>query len=133
MKPEWDLPTQFEALGEIANRQISRVLLEYDGPQLVVLADRDREYLAVAVDEDESATRWLQVPISHLELRALVIGARSVREALRKPTVTVVDYAHDLSQPAFAWLVQWSEIPDRVLPRPGVRLPIAVPGLETET
>lgn len=125
MKTDWKLPKQFEDPAAVASRRVKEVLLEYDGPQMAVLLDANGEYLALAVDQDESLVRWLQAPISKLELEALLIGAQPVRDVFKKSTVTVVDYPQRSEIPQSVYRVDRSLIPDAVLPRRGVIFPVS--------
>lgn len=94
MRPTWklgdgSLDTRYE------ERKLERVLVEYDGPQLVLLRDDNSRYLAVASDADERHIRWVQVHISDLEWVSLAQGLIPVREVFQKPTVWIVDQYAD--------------------------------------
>ena len=122
MNKEWKLPEQFESPAEVMARQIKDVLLEHDGPQMVIFADKIGEYLGLAVDTDRDITRWIQVPLSHLEREAILSGAQPVRDAFLKKTVWIID-THDIeSVPLIVWRSNWSAIPSDVLPKRGVTL-----------
>ena len=122
MRSDWLLTTPVEDLGAIAARRVTRVMLEFDGPQMTVLVDAHGTYVALAVDEDHSGVRWLQVPISPVDLSVLERGALPVRDIFEQEGVAVVDYAHGADRPGAAWLLAGWVIPDAVLPRRGVRL-----------
>jgi hypothetical protein len=122
MRGDWALPPQMESPAEVA-RDIKEVLLEHDGPQMVIFTDNaEREFLGLAVDSDENFVRWLHAPLSHLEREALLTGVQPVRDVFLKRTVLVVDYPHDLHSPQAVWRVGSSDIPETVLPRRGTTL-----------
>jgi len=108
----------------LSGRTIKDVLLQYDGPQLVALEEGDRLFLALAVDEDQDAVRWIQAPTSALELDAVRNGAEPVRQAFLKSRVTVVDVQRASFVPVAAWDVAVADIPDTVLPERGARMPM---------
>src|SRR5205814_7183621 len=99
MRSDWVLPAQREVPWSSSDRQVKNVLLEFDGPQLVVLSTPEGDQLALAVDEDDVVVRWLQAPISKLELSALLSGAQPIREVFKKPGLTVADYPHGFESP----------------------------------
>ena len=122
MNADWSSLPQAEIDYRARDRDITSVLMEYDGPQLVTLAEPDSDYLALAVDEDTVATRWLQVPVSKLELEAVLDGVQPLREAFKKPQVVVADYPHGFESPLHVRRVDWEDIPEDVLPARGLRL-----------
>lgn len=133
MRPDWELPER-QLLYTPLDRQIKEVLIEYNGPQLVVVTEPDGDHLALAVDEDGAVVRWLQVPISKLEYAALLSGGQPLREAFKKPRVTVVDYPHSSPEAPFVvWHVEdWEDIPNAVLPVQGALLPYTKGAERTE-
>ena len=124
MRHEWRLPAQTEYPSALLGRQIREVLVEYDGPQLAVVVDEksNDQYLALSVDDGPGFIRWLQVPVSHLELQALQIGAEPLRDAFLKMKVIVADYLPNFS-PIAVWEVSATEIPDSAFPIRGAMLP----------
>ena len=126
MRHQWTLPKQQELLAFVQQRRIKEILIEYDGPQVMLLQDHGSKYLALAVDEERYPpfVRWLQARISTFEWEALVDGILSVRGALTKPTVTIADYTHDM-RPKCCWEIKLSALPERLLPEHGAKLPAA--------
>lgn len=88
MRPSWRLP---DPLAPSHRWRDVDVLLEFNGPQLVLVDGGDGVYLSVASDESEGSTRWLRSKLSPLERKALLSGATTVREAIIKPEIWVVD------------------------------------------
>lgn len=88
MRPSWRLPDRL--MPSHKWRDID-VLLEFNGPQLVLVQSGDGLYLSVASDESARTTRWLRTRISPLELKALFSGATTIRESILKPQIWVVD------------------------------------------
>ena len=122
MNADWsDLPPA-EIDFHARDRAITSVLMEFEGPQLVTLTEPDGNYLALAVDEDLVSTRWLQAPVSELELEAILSGVQPLREAFKKPGVIVADYPHGFESPLHIRRVDWDDIPEDVLPVRGLRL-----------
>lgn len=126
MNRPWELPEQPDLGMEVPGWPAEDVLIEYEGPQLAVLCRGAQHYLALATDEDGGATRWLVTPTSKMEVEALRRGGISVRAALAKPTLLVVDYAHDDQRPLHVWEVSSQSLPDAVWPEPGALLPESV-------
>ena len=67
------------------------VLLEFNGPQAVLVERDGHAYLSIASDESEGRTRWLRAPISALERESLMYGFASLHDCIAKPEVLVVD------------------------------------------
>jgi hypothetical protein len=122
MNYEWSLPQSSLAFIESMRRR-QEVLLSYDGPALVTLTDGQSQFLGMAVDEDESGdvVRWIEAPVSDLELDAIKIGAEPLRWALSKERVTVIDYSRH--EPVRMWDVALDSIPQEALPDPDAFLP----------
>ena len=126
MRLNWDkLPKQPSMSNLVASRKPKEILVEYDGPQIVILKDGPREFLAVATDYDDQAVRWLQAPLSELEYRALMQGALTVRDALSKSNLILADYSYS-NEPLRVWEVNPSLIPDAALPQKNAFLPISL-------
>lgn len=126
MRYPWDLPEQWSLANQAPRWHPKRVLIEYDGPQLVTLAWLREEYLALAVDDDEQCTRWIMSPVSKLEYEGLIRGGASVRSVLAKPTVKIVDYTHRGQGAIRVWDVDVSLVPETTLPERGAPLPDGV-------
>ena len=124
MREDWRLPEQARAGWDWT---IDSVLVEYDGPQVVLLRRDGGKALAVLADMDEAAARWVHAPISRTEERAIRAGAASLRSALLKPGLEVTDV--DLQGNARrSWTVDSGDLTDEQLPEPGATLPGSLPG-----
>lgn len=123
MRAEWRLPEQTVL---VEPRHIDMVLVEYDEPEVVTVRDSaGLLYLSVASDESDEAIRWVQTRLSALELRALLAGGLSVRSALTKDELWVIDESRHDGHIIHAWIMSADEIPEGALPRPGALLPRA--------
>jgi hypothetical protein len=98
------------------------VLYAYDGPRTFICKDMANEtYLAHWCDEDDERTRFLIVPFSQSLLSALISGEIDVRDALTRNMAWIFDLNNDWN-PVQAWSVEISDLPNGILPRPGVML-----------
>lgn len=88
MRSTWRLPAPRHP---VRTWHEKNVILDFNGPQLVVLESEGALYLSVASDEDEGVIRWLRAPITDAENRELLAREKTVLECLRKPTILVVD------------------------------------------
>ncbi|WP_437619855.1 hypothetical protein [Sorangium sp. So ce1151] len=122
MRSSWSLSEQLQTA---PNDEIEQVLVEYNGPQVVTLRDSLGVKLGVASDEDESCVRWIQAYITETERKALFDGALTIRDALLKDVVYVVDVSHD-GTPLRSWDYDPSRLTDADLPKRGALLPRAV-------
>jgi hypothetical protein len=122
MRSDWPLPEQLE----VPDRgwAVERVLVEFDGPQIVIVGWGDRCDLAVLADADEEADRWLHAPISRTEERAVLEGAVSLRSVLVKSDVRITDLdrAGNVIRSA---AIAPEQLLDDHLPEPGALLPYA--------
>lgn len=76
-------PIGHDVLGTLS---LETVLEYYDGPALFFARNElDHTFLAVAVEESESAERFLYVPVSARRRRAIEVGEKSLREAFEHP------------------------------------------------
>jgi hypothetical protein len=126
MRYLWNLPAQADLAGDIARRKIERVLIEYDGPQLVILVDNSSYYLGLAADYNETSERWIHAKVSRLEIEALVRGSIAMRDVFTsKPALAVIDYDED-GNPKRTWGISPADIPAGILPLKGAPLPRAV-------
>lgn len=100
------------------------VLIEHDGPILAVVETADGgRFLGLAVDRAAKFTRWIEAPISKLQVEALRLGGLAVRDVfVDTDELFVVDYNH---RHVPGWTVKSapSEIPQSVFPKPGALLP----------
>src|SRR5438876_2190114 len=96
MNADWRLPDQTSLISEAPEwSDVLRVLLYYDGPQIVVLRHRERQFLGIAIDENDQAVRWLLAELSPLEFEGLLRGGTSIRSVASKDHVLIVDYSYD--------------------------------------
>ena len=98
---------------------VDRVLIEYDGPELVVLSG-DPARLAVLTDSDVTTRRWLVAPMSRGELTALLGGQVRLRDLLAKPEISLVDETPD---GFFSLPFSFDMVRPEDLPAPWARLP----------
>ncbi len=127
MKHSWKFGQQLFATSPkvvppVFGRNYKEVLIEYNGPRLVLLEEHSMLFLSLCIDEDGSGTRWIQSRISQLEYQALMGGALAVRDALLKPGMTLLESAHDEAL-QHAWQLNPRDIPEEILPEPGALLP----------
>lgn len=117
----WNLPT-----GDIPFEQRipEAVLVELDGPQLITATDgAGRRYLGLFADRpDDRREMWLYAPITNLELEALFAGGVSMRNAMCKPQLDLVEYIEERA--VAIWRLQPEEVPEGILPVPDANLPI---------
>jgi hypothetical protein len=106
----------------LASRKVERVLLEYEGPQLVVLRDGEQRYVGYVADELEDGRRWIQVPVTNLEIKALHRGKLTLREVLEKTELVICDTSPS-GETLRLWLAPPASIPEDCLPDHGVELP----------
>lgn len=123
MMGEWNLPKQADLAGT-SGLQIERILVDYNGPQIVTASGPRGLYLGVAADEDDRAVRWIYAPITNTELRALAAGVLTTLDAVLKSRVYVVDVGHDDVE-IQAWECDGALLGDENLPDFGALLPKA--------
>lgn len=121
MKREWQFGQQLALYG-IPERKIREVLIDYDGPQLCILEKGPERFLSVRIDEDATGTRWIQSPLSSVEYEALMLGTLSVRNALLKTEMILVEENRN-EVPIRAWTLSASSVPDTALPKVDAPLP----------
>jgi len=121
MMYRWNLPQGTLAL---VQRTHEAVLVEIDGPQLVTALDADhKRYLGLFADRpDDNREMWLYAPITALELEALFAGAVSMRNAMCKPALDLIEYKDE--RPSGLWRLSPEELPAGLLPVPDANLPI---------
>jgi hypothetical protein len=90
LQNQLELPTR--SLSDLSEIDIVE---EFNGPQIVFGNLDGERVFGVAADEDESVERWGFAPVSHLEEGALKAGVASLREALRKDSARIVDFARN--------------------------------------
>lgn len=79
-------------------------------------------YLGLAADDEEGFVRWVLAPITNTELKALIDGAETLRDALLKPQVYIVDMDHEWKT-LRAWSYDGNQLGDEHLPERGALLP----------
>jgi hypothetical protein len=128
---QWRLPEGSLALGE--QRVHEAVLVELDGPQLVVARDSvsGKRFLGLFADRDSDGSElWLYAETSDLELEALHVGAVSMLNAVCKNTLDLVEYKED--RPRAVWSVKPEDVPTGVFPVPNAKLPIVARGAQQQ-
>jgi hypothetical protein len=99
------------------------VLVEYDGPQLILFRAKDGDFLGLAVDSDEKIQRWLLAPASKLELETLALGNLPMCDVFsRKQSLVLVDFGR-FTDPKALYPITIAEVPDDILPVSGALLP----------
>ena len=99
------------------------VLEEYDGPQIVIHEFGGVDHLGIAVDETNAFVRWVFAPITKLEFRGLIHSGETLRAALLKENVLVVDCALADLTPLHVMAMRGDQLPETALPEPGALLP----------
>ena len=117
MNPGWNLKQVVNPLNYVFT--LEHVLVWHDEPQVITVLDsKRRRHIAVATDDSDTfdIVRWVYVPISNLETRALACGAATVRDAIDTDNAMVIDRLVDGGEFRNAWLAQGTDIPDDVKP-----------------
>ena len=108
-----------------------RVLQYYDGPRLLLQRNLSGQlFLAWWSDSDESADRWLYLPVSRARLRSILSGEMPDREALENPEdgdIFVVDIDVTNDSVVQTIMTNASALQDAMLPSQRVRLSIPMP------
>ncbi len=125
MKHTW---TTGQQLMFLPVRTVRETLIEYDGPQLCILDRGSDQFLSLRIDDDDTGVRWLQSPITDVELTALMSGELALRSALLKPEMLLVEDSHD-EETVHVWQLDSARVPDVVLPKAGALLPAYVRAL----
>lgn len=101
------------------------VLVEYDGPQLVLYGTEFGDRLGVLADSNSTHERWVLASASKLELEALARGGLPMRDIFsRKEALQVVDFSTPRKADA-TWRIDSARVPFGVLPAKGAPLPSA--------
>lgn len=120
MSYQWNLGDAELAMAP--DRKMELVLIDYDGPQLALFKDRSRQrYIGLATNAEDHATRWIQAPVSLLEIEALCDQGITMRNVVCKPELEVIDYIDD--RPKRSWRIRPEQVPTGVLPVVGAQLP----------
>lgn len=125
MRQTWTTLRQQTTESDAASGETTEVLVEYDGPQLVLTRGKSGAcYLSVASDADESAVRWLHAPVTSVQLAALKRGATTLFDVFRDAKLDVVDVAPN-GDIVRAWVVGPDELDVAHLPLPAAPFPIS--------
>ncbi len=128
MNPAWKLPAQ--AAFAIGLDDV-RVLLDFDGPQMVLASfhGESGDWFGVTADASETHIRWLFAPVDVHEVAALRSGRLTTLAALRKDAVRVADVpmADDRVAASHVWDVAATAVPASCFPDPGQLLPGTAP------
>lgn len=120
MRYDWNLGHASMAM--MPHRKIELVLIEYDGPQLAIFIDANKDrFLGLFGDLDGDTERWIHTPLSHLELEALCTTGITMRGAICKSQIEIIDYRRNREQRL--WAVVPELVPQGVLPSAGACLP----------
>lgn len=121
MRRQWVLPPAPSL--PLTVTKIRRVLVDFDGPQVAITTDPQRQlYLAVVADHEQGLTRWLESPLPPHEHDALLIGQQTLADALLKDGVRIVDRTAR-GEVVSTWVLKESEIPAHLRPRANSYLP----------
>ncbi|MGH6712820.1 MAG: hypothetical protein ACREEK_28165 [Bradyrhizobium sp.] len=99
------------------------VLEEYEGPRLIVHERGGRDYLGLVVDHDDNKVRWIFTPVSPVELRGLMHHGETLRSAILKDRVFVVDYDAESQSTAEVSEIDGDNIPESALPAVSALMP----------
>lgn len=100
------------------------VLYDFDGPQIFTFSSDDGTLmLAFVCDEGERLVRFIVVSTDEDVVRKLKQNVLPVRDALLCPQVWIADYCFvRLEHPLSVWALSGKDLPDNVLPTPGITL-----------
>ena len=123
MRSSWDrLGKQAEMPVAPVGREVERVLVESDVPEMVLLREGQRRYLGILSDLSHDRLRWLHVPLTNTQWAAVIDGALDLFELCVATALSVVDTDYEL-KPLSAWIVRGSDLEPRNLPEKGAKLP----------
>jgi hypothetical protein len=111
---------------------IEHILVWHDEPQVVTATDADgARYLGVATDDadDYRFVRWVYARITKLEFRALLCGATTLRDALAKEQILIVDHSVGSSDVETMRWASTVDVPDELRPTTDSYLPDAARSL----
>lgn len=116
----WEPEGNRIAQDKLGSLESWEVLYEFEGEPLTFVArDPDGEPLLLhSVMVFDRTTRYVVSAIDSRILADLKAGRIDILTALREPRCWVADVAEDASVKAL-WRIEFSSIPERVLPRPG--------------
>lgn len=117
----WNATGRPHPVEHFAGLTPEEVLYEFDGPRIYTCRDNEGMPLLVyECERDESAVRYLVVPIREAVIDELKNGQISVRLALLQSRMWVVDVKDDII--VDAWNTDFSKLPEEALPKPGTLL-----------
>ena len=118
----WSVPGRPVDAAQFTPFEPLEVLYDFDGPKTFTHLDHDRGLcLAHWCDADETATRFLVVPITPRQIERLKQGQLTLREALDQPRNWVLE-GEPSGEVRQVWLVSFDDLPVGVLPQPGTML-----------
>jgi hypothetical protein len=99
------------------------VLVDLEGPQLVLYSKGKQRHIGIFADSDGNAERWLIADTTLLELESLARADLPMRDVFsRKPRLRAVDF--DSSRKAIRfWSIATTDVPVGILPVRGAPLP----------
>ena len=110
---------------------MDRVLLDYDGPRLLLRrSDAGQYYLAWWSDTEGSLDRWIYLPLSLSRLHNVLSGSLPTLDALNAPEdgyLLVVDEDSQRGHILEVYLTDTEFIPSAALPLSGARLNLNMP------
>jgi hypothetical protein len=98
------------------------ILYDFDGPRIFTTNKENFGiFLAYQCAEDADLSRYIVVPANNALVDALRAGHATMRDALHQPWMWLVDRRHS-GEIARARKIDFHELPEGALPRPGVLL-----------
>lgn len=118
----WQVTGKSVDVGLFQPFEPQELLYDFDGPRTFTHRDCNGQLcLAHWCDEDQEVTRFLVVPFTEQLITKLKKGESTLRDALNQTRLWALDVTHcgELRQ---AWMVQFTDLPQDVLPHPGTKL-----------
>ncbi len=110
---------------------LDRVLLDYDGPRLLLRrTEAGQLYLAWWSDTEDNTERWIYLPLSLSRLYTILSAGLPTREALQSPEdgyLLVVDEDVEQDKILQIYMTDTESIPSESLPLSGGRLNLEIP------
>ncbi|KTB54966.1 hypothetical protein AO067_20315 [Pseudomonas viridiflava ICMP 13104] len=103
--------------------QLLHVLLDYDYPQVFVAIDAiGVSYVCMVTEESELGPSFLCAPVSVQRSKELLSGKIDLRKIYEKPELSEFYYAspNDLTVPFGIEQAQFNQVPQELLPEPGL-------------
>ncbi|MHB1468472.1 MAG: DUF6575 domain-containing protein [Solirubrobacteraceae bacterium] len=106
--------------------EIERVFFSFDGPKLFVARNSTgQRFLAVAVDDTETAVVFIYVPVSNERLVAIKSGLISLREAITTPEGELFLATTGENATPIVKAIDPTTVADNWLPEPHARLSVS--------